>query len=269
MLHHRNRQQVRQLHQRRHRPGGLADVARHDHRVGRAHEDLSRPLEVPHGCLDLARRLEHLRGDTSRLHGFVQPLPGQRQVHRAARLGHGDLEGARNDGAELLVGAVLEIPLHELAHDAALVAGFLAPVDVAALAARHLALGDRSPPRHEQHRHLARLGVHQAAEAVGGAGQGVHQHHLRFARGAVVAVGHGHRRLLVGHHDDLRSLGLAAVHLGQRLQDRPVVGPGVGEDVVDVGVGVQLRQKGFGPVGHGHVFESRSRHVQVLRSSRC
>ena len=264
MLDHRNSQQVRQLHQRLDRGRGLPEVARQDHRVGGAHENFRRLLKVSHGRLVLAGRLEHVRRHPGGLHGLVQPFPGQRQVHRAPGFRHGDLEGPGHDGAELLVGAVLEIPLDELAYDGALVTGLLAPVDVPALAPRHLALGHRGPSRHEQHGHLARLGVHEPAEAVGGAGQSVHQHHLRLARGAVVAVGHGHRRLLVGHHDDLRALGLATVHLGQGLEDRAVVRPGVGENVVHIRIGIDLRQKGFGSVGHGHVFEMRSRHIGGL-----
>ena len=54
---------------------------------------------------------------------------GKREIDRAARLAHGDVERAVDDRRDRLAGAQFVIPFDEFAHHAALVERFLAPMD--------------------------------------------------------------------------------------------------------------------------------------------
>ena len=167
------------------------------------------------------------------MHGRIsQHLARQCQIDRAARLAHGDIERAVDDGINRLAFAQLVVPLDEFAHHAALVERLLAPMD-RAVARRHVAgLGDWRAPGGQQHRHVVARGIHQAADGVGGADGDMHHDGGRLAGGAVIAVRHRHRDVLVRHRDETREFLVADV-AGERFHDRREVGAGIGEHVFD------------------------------------
>ena len=138
--------------------------------------------------------------------GIGQRLARQRQVDRPARLAHRDVERAVDDGVDRLAGAQLIVPLHELAHHRALVEALLAPVDLAVARGDVAGLGQRRAAGGEQDRHVVARRIHQAADRVRGADRDVAHHGRDLAGGAVVAVGHRHRQVLVRHGDEARVL---------------------------------------------------------------
>ena len=178
--------------------------------------------------------------------GLAQDFARQRQIDRPARLAHHDVERAVDDGVDRLAVAQLVIPFHEFAHHAALVERLLAPMDGAVARGDVAGLGDRRAPGGEQQRHVVTRGVHQAADRVGGADRDVHHHRRRLAAGAVVAVRHRHRDVLVRHGDELRKLGIAGV-AGNAFHDRREIGARIGEHILDAAL-AEPRQIGFG--GH-------------------
>ena len=140
-------------------------------------------------------------------HGIVrQHLARQAEIDRAARLAHRDVERAVDQRADRLARAQLVIPFDELAHHAALVERFLAPVDRAVARGDVAGLGDRRAAGAQQHRHVVARHVHELADGVGGADGDVQHHRRRLAGDAVVAVGHGHREIFVRHGDEARVL---------------------------------------------------------------
>ena len=243
-LHNRDRPIARQLGERVERGLGASGAgADDDGELG--------PRDETCGLLDrLAGRLR--RGEPQRPlrtaarldRRLGQHLARQRQVHGAARLAHGDVEGTVDDGTGRLPGSQLVVPLHELAHHAALVETLLAPVDVAVARGGAAGFGQRRAASREQDRNLVAVRVHELTDRVGGADRHVHHDAGGLARDAVVAVGHGHRHVLVRHGDELRILARPAC---QALDDRGKVGPGIGEHVLDAAPG-QLGEVGFG--GH-------------------
>ena len=125
----------------------------------------------------------------------------QGQVHRAARLGARDGQGAIDDALQVGAMAQLVVPLDPLANHAALIERLLGPVDAAVARAFGAAFGQGRATRGKEHRDTRARGVDQAAGRVGGAGDGVHHDDLRLAADHGVAVGHGHGGDLVGHGD--------------------------------------------------------------------
>ena len=68
---------------------------------------------------------------------------------------HGNFVSARDDRGKILIGAHFVIPLDELTHDIPLIARFLPPVNILALAGAQFAFGDRRPAGNEKKRHVA------------------------------------------------------------------------------------------------------------------
>ena len=166
-----------------------------------------------------------------------QHLARQVHVDRPARLAHRDVERAVDQRVDRLPGAQLVVPFAEFAHHAALVERLLAPVDRAVARADMAGLGERGAAGGEQQRDVVARRVHQAVDGVAGADRDVDHDGGRLAAGAVVAVRHRHRDVLVRHGDELRDLAVAAGVARDRLDDRREVGARIGEHVVDAAVG--------------------------------
>ena len=231
-LHHRDSEFVGELAELDHRRRVAPDGRGHDQREFGLGDHRRRFLD------DAARRLR--RGDAERAdivaarmrRRIGEDFAWQRQIDRPARLAHHDVERAVDDGVGRLAVAQLVVPFHELAHHAALVERFLAPVDRAVARGDVAGLGDRRASGREQQRHVVTRGVHQTADRVRGADRDVHHHRRRLAAGAVVAVRHRHRDVLVRHGDEFRKLGIAGV-AGNAFHDRREIGSRIGEHILD------------------------------------
>ena len=234
ILEDRRAQRLRELDQRGHGKGipprGLGD----DDRIARAGEELRRVVDVGRRGAKQARLLQAARLRV--LEGLValgEHFARQREVDGPGRLGLRHGERAVHHGLDLGEVAQLVVPLHELARHARLVVGLLRPVDVAVAAAEDAPLGKRRAAGREEDGHLRPRGIDDAAEGIGGADDHVHHHRLRPPRDHGIAVGHRHRRHLVGHGDRPRQGLTLGPALGIGLDDRREVRAGIGEEVLD------------------------------------
>ena len=185
----------------------------------------------------------------------------QRQVDGAGRRAARNRERAVDHRLELIAPPQLVVPLHELAHQAALVERLLGPVDALAARGRQSAFGDGGPAGQHQHRDPGARGVDHPAERVGGPGQRVHHHRLGSARDHRVAVGHRHRRDLVGHGDRPQAAGPAqGLPFGERFDDRGKVGAGAAPEETADAAGLQELEQ---PLGHSLDVQTMSRHGRV------
>ena len=162
-----------------------------------------------------------------------QRLARQAQVDRSARRRGGDGERAIDYQLDLVAEHQLVLPLHVLAHQRALIAHLLSPVDGQVTAAAMSRLGERRAARGEEQRHTRARRVHHAHQRVGDADVDVDHHRLRPSGGHPVAVRHADRDHLVRHRDRARRGESAALGARQRLDQRREVGAGVGEEEVD------------------------------------
>ena len=195
-----------------------------------------------------------------------QHLARQRQVDRPLGLGHRQVDGAIDRGFEHVRVGQLVVPFDELAHDAALVAHLLRPVDLAGARsgdAAGLAVG--RAPRCEQHRDVAAPGVEQAGGGVGGADVDVHHDQLRPTGLQVVALRHRHRDVLVRAEHRLGERLALGFRLGQRLDQGGEIGARVGEQTVDAAVG----EEGHIGVGGAPRLDGLDRHGRSPSSARC
>ena len=221
-------------------------------------------------CAASSMAPRRLRGDRAeRAHrvstrlrpGGGEHLARQRQIHRSARLAHGDVEGAIDDRFHRLAGAQLVIPLHVFAQHAALIEGLLAPMDGPVARGDAAGLGERGAAGGEQQRNIVAGGIDQAVDRIRGADGDMHHHCGRFTGNAVIAVRHGHGDVLVRDRHEAR--GLRALGSGQRLHDRGEIRSGVGEYVFDAAL-AEPRDIGFGRhaigglgVAHGHIHPGK------------
>ena len=258
-LHHGQRELVGERGERRHRLRRASGRSREDQRELGLGDQRG-------GLLDRSLR-GHRRARAHRAHalparrhrGLGEHLARQRQVDRAARLAHGDVDRAVDDGLGRLPGAQLEVPLHEFAGEAALVEHLLAPVDRAVARGLVADLGERRAAGAEQDRRVVARGVHQAADRVRGADRHVHHHRRRLAGDPVIAVRHRHRDVLVGNRDDARIFAVGAGIARQRFDDRREIGAGIGHHVIDPALGEAGEERLGGDagcgVGHGGFLE--------------
>ena len=262
LLHHRNREQLGELYQVLHRFGIAAEIFGDDQRTLGGDQPFRRFLQRRLIRLRLTRGRQRVgRQQLSRLDRFGQPLPRQGHVNRPAWLAHADLVGARHHRGEILIGPHFIVPLDELAHDVALIARLLAPVNVLALAAAQLALSDRRSAGNQEQRHVARCRIDDAAERVSRAGQSMHQNHLRFLRHVVITMRHRNCRLLVRHDNWLNITRIFFRGPRHRLDQRAVIGAGIGKHVAHRTKFLHLRQKSFGAARNRNGFREFLRHT--------
>ncbi len=256
-LHHRNGERFRERGKLRNRIRIAADRRCQDER------------EL---CLGDHRRgfLDRLtgrrgRGNTEWTYGVTahaggvrrQHLARQRQVDRALRLAHGDIQCTVDYGTDGLAGAQLVIPFDEFAHHAALVEALLAPMDGAVARGDAAAFGERGAAGRQQDRDIVAGGIHQPADGVGGADRDVHHHGGGLAAGAVIAVCHRHGDVFMRDHHEAGDLPAGTLVARQRFHDRCEIGAGIGKDMLDAALAepgqVGFRGHGLGAVGHGLV----------------
>ena len=266
-LHHRERELLGQRGERSNRRRHAPAARGHDQReLGLGDQ----------ACGLLDRRARRLRRDRAeRTHrvaagldrGSGEDLARQGQVDRSARLAHRDVEGAIDHRCDRLAGAQLVVPFHVFAQHAALVEGFLPPMDRPVARGDVASLGDRRAAGGEQDRDVVARGVDDAVDRVGGSHGDVHHHGGRLAGDAVIAVRHRHGDVLVRHGHEPRGLGV--LRLRERLHDRGEIGSGIGEHVLDAAlseprnVGFRRHAVGGLGVGHGHIHSmGRGRAMQ-------
>ena len=183
-----------------------------------------------------------------------QNLARQGYINGSLRFALGNRERAVDDRLDLLGMAQLVIPLHELAHHAALVEVLLRPVDVViARGGQGTRLGNRRAAGGEEDRHVLARGVDQAVDRICRADADVDHHCLRLAGDHGIAVRHGHAHVLVRHDHDLRQPPAELLAFGVSLDDRREIGAAVGEQVFDAAGGEQPEpgfRCGFGLEGH-------------------
>ena len=95
-----------------------------------------------------------------------------------------------------------------------------------------VSLGDRSPTGAEEHGHVGAGGVDDAADGVGGPGNGVHHHHLGTPGNHRVAMGHADGGNLVRHRDGTRRRQFLHLALGVGLYDRREIRAAVAEEIL-------------------------------------
>jgi hypothetical protein len=190
-------------------------------------------------------------------------LARQGQIDRSPRLAHGDVEGAIDDRLHRLAGAQFVIPLHVFAQHAALVEGFLTPMNGPVARGDAAGLGKRRAAGGEQQRNVVARGIDEAVDRIGGTDGDMHHDRGRLTGDAVIAVRHGHGDVLVRDRHEARDL--CVLRAGQRLHDRGEIRSGVGEYVFDTAL-AEPGDIGFGRhavgglgVGHGHI------HLREMR----
>ncbi len=181
-----------------------------------------------------------------------QHFARQRQVNRPARLAHGDVECTIDDGRDRLSGPQFVVPLGEFTHHAALVEGFLTPMDRPVARGLVPGLGNRRAAGSEQYRDIVARRIHDAVDGVAGADRDMDHHGRRLAGDPVVAMRHRHRDVFVRHGNDLGIFAAAVGIERQRLDERRKIRPGIGKYVIDAAFGearpISLRRdvRGFG-----------------------
>ena len=226
-----NRVAVRDRFERTTAANVAAESRRNDHGPLRAGERAGEPLK---------RRRIRKRRRRRRTHaaGFVrvrrrQQLARQREIYRAARLGHRDGDRPVNDRIDVLPGSELVVPLRELPDEPALVETVLTPVDGHITRPDEPFLRRRRVACHQNYGHVAAPGVHEPANRVRGSDGDVNENAGGLAADAVVTLRHRDREILVRNDMELGQGFAARAHVGQCLDDRYVVRARVAEHVFD------------------------------------
>ncbi len=227
----------------------VADAMGDDHRRLGRENHLRRPLEVLR-VRAVARGREGRRRIVRLGTGRAQGLARQRQINRAARIGHRDAEGAVHEVRGLLRHAQLEIPFDRLAHQGGLVVHVLAPIDRRGAMTEMPDLAHRRAARAEQHRDMIGGGIDRAHHGVGQADIGVHHQRLGAAGREIITMRHRDRGGLVRRDQRLGDRHARDRAVREGLDDRRKIGPAIGEEIIDA-MGLEALEKNFGGGGAG------------------
>ena len=198
-------------------------------------------------------------------------LAGRGQIHGTGRIGRGEPECPPDHLADVRRAVEFVLPLHVLPHDAGLIEDILNELHVAVPGPGELAaIGERRPPREDEHRNAATRGIVHSPAQIGRAGVHVDDDGLGATGDLSEPMGRADGHRLMGADDQGRHGLLSRPELRKGLDQGRMVRAEVDEDELDP-VGVKGFDEGVGGGLNGDTAGRAGAlgHAQHIPTLRC